>query len=1356
MEEVCLMAVTTKYIKELIMSIGFIAENGKSDVYIKTYYPHSNYSIRVDFNTKIIDYGEKIEKDNTTTSNFSKDENFVVLECVDRLLEKGYKPNFIYLEKVWDSGRGHSGNLDILVYDENNLAYLMIECKTWGEEHSKEHNKMIKKGGQLFTYYWNENPTRYLCLYSSALIGNKVEFKNDIVPTQEEWSSLANKDEAHSHWNKTFKDNGIFESYASPYDIKHRALTYGMLKDLREEDSGKIFNQIMEILRHNVVSDKSNAFNKLLNLFVCKIIDENKNPDDELSFQWLETDTDETLQMRLNDLYKEGMWRFLNISVIDYSESQVNDALKGLQADETFKKAIKDMFIDIRLKKSPNFAFKEVLDEKSFKANAQIVREIVELLQGYRFRYKQKHQFLGDFFELLLNTSMKQESGQFFTPVPITRFIISSLPIREFVVNKIASNDNDILPFAIDYATGSGHFLTEYMEQVQTIIENADVSKVAPTIKNKINAWKDSVKFDWAKEYVYGIDLDDRLVKTAKVSAFFNGDGEANIIWGNGLDNFKTSNEYIEKLKITDRFDEKNNGQFDILISNPPYSVEAFKSTLKDGEQTFELYNNLTDNSSEIECLFVERMKQLLKVGGWAGVILPVSILSNIGIHSKAREIIFKYFKVKSIVELGSNTFMATGTNTIILFLERRADGDYREIENAIDNFFDNKKDVTVSGIEYVFSKYVANVYSELSFEDYVSFVNGYPCDKMQAHELWLDYVKEFGRYVYLSILTEEQKKMETYLIEYLKSSIDISKIRPADITGIKTKVSKFFIDYKEFSIAGIDKAISEFVKSEYGDIGVDDYISFLRYSPNKKMKTHFLYLEYIAKICNRCIALEKEKLLYFILTYQQEIVVVKTGKKQEEKKFLGYKFSDRRGHEGLHWLPNGTKLYNNNNLLDNKKANSYIYNAFKGKKNDVDESLINNISYGRMSEYFEYGTSRFDRAVKLNKKSKLVLESKYDIVTISQLSENITKGTTPTTLGYQFQDEGVNFIKIENISEDGKIMMPLSHISDECNIHLSRSQLQKGDILFSIAGSFGRIAEVTEQILPANTNQALAIIRELSNQVLPNYLIYVLRSPFVYQQIERYAKGIAQFNLSLQEVGNIKIPLPPIDIQKNIVYEIGKVDDELDDANQTILFADNSIETIYLEEKNKYLTIRVSSIVEIISGGTPKTNITEYWNGDIPWLSIADFNGNNRFVSESEKTITQLGFEKSNTNYLQKGEIVISARGTVGALAQVEIPMTFNQSCYGLRGNENIDSGYLYYALKYEIEQLKQNSYGTVFDTITVKTFDSIAIPLPPLEKQKEIVAEIETYEMEIAKAKSKLVELEQLKKDIINKYLQ
>lgn len=95
---------------------------------------------------------------------------------------------------------------------------------------------------------------------------------------------------------------------------------------------------------------------------------------------------------------------------------------------------------------------------------------------------------------------------------------------------------------------------------------------------------------------------------------------------------------------------------------------------------------------------------------------------------------------------------------------------------------------------------------------------------------------------------------------------------------------------------------------------------------------------------------------------------------------------------------------------------------------------------------------------------------------------------------------------------------------------------------------------------------------------------------------------------------------------------------------------------------------ISVSDVADIISGGTPNTNVKEYWGGDIPWLSVADFNTGYRWVSTTDKTITRTGLENSPVNMLQEHDIIISARGTVGAIAQVERPMAFNQSCYGLR----------------------------------------------------------------------------------------
>lgn len=149
----------------------------------------------------------------------------------------------------------------------------------------------------------------------------------------------------------------------------------------------------------------------------------------------------------------------------------------------------------------------------------------------------------------------------------------------------------------------------------------------------------------------------------------------------------------------------------------------------------------------------------------------------------------------------------------------------------------------------------------------------------------------------------------------------------------------------------------------------------------------------------------------------------------------------------------------------------------------------------------------------------------------------------------------------------------------------------------------------------------------------------------------------------------------------------------------------------------------KLGEVIEIIGGGTPKTSISEYWNGNIPWLSVVDFNTGKKYVSKTEKTITEQGLKNSSTKLLQKNDIIISARGTVGALAMLDKPMTFNQSCYGIRAKENESTNdYIFYLLKDTVNQLLQISHGGVFDTITKATFDEIDISLPPLEEQKTI----------------------------------
>ena len=1224
------MAITAESIKKLIVALDFIPVDGETDVFHKKYAQHNGYALRVDFVNKIIEYADtnfedtaQITVGSKATSNFTKQENFVVLECVDRLLVKGYSPSSIELEKIYPSGRGHSGELDILVNDIDGQAFLMIECKTWGKEYSKEVEKMIASGGQLFTYFKNATSAKSLCLYTSRLANGEIEYENSIVDVSEDWKSLSETKDIHERWNKNFKKDGIFQKNASPYNIVHKRLIYDDLAIMKDEDSRKIFHQIMTILRHNGVSDKPNAFNKLLNLFVCKIIDEDRNPDDELQFQCWEGLSDEDLQMTLNELYKKGMNRFLNIKIFTLTKSDVDSIVyrSEIGNEEESRKQI----IDQILKTNPNFAFVEVLDNKTFELNAKIVREIVELLQQYKFRYEQKHEFLGDFFEKMLNTSMKQEAGQFFTPVPITRFIISSLPLRNFVQEKIDEKDTNPLPTVIDYACGSGHFLTEFMSAMQNIVETVDISNAPPSASKKLKAWRGDVKFSWADEYVYGIDFDNRLVKTAKVSAFFNGDGEATIIWGDGLDSFENSEVYRGKLKET-MPNKQDNGQFDILISNPPYSVEAFRRMLKYGAESFDLYSSLTDNSSEIECLFIERMKQLLKVGGWAGVILPSSMLSNSGIYSRARDIIFKYFNVKAIVELGSGTFMETGTNTVILFLERRPDSDHEKIIQAINAFFTNKRDVTVSGVERAFSAYVANVYDDLKYEDYLTFINQNPSEAMIAHELYKDYVKEFGDALYA----------------------------------------------KAFEV-------------------------------------------------------EKEKLMYFFLTYNQNIVVAKSGQKQDEKAFLGYEFSKRRGYEGIKFLPKGTMLFDESDILNPQKVNSYIYNAFLGKlPTNIDEEVAKYISCSRVSDLLEYGTSKFVKRVNLRVKpnNELILRNKEILVELGSICDVIS-GQSPESEFYNEDGEGLPFYQGKTEFTNKFLGAPRTWTTSVTK------KAVKGDIVMSVRAPVGPVNFVENDIC---IGRGLAALRCDESKVIPSYIFHLLLS---MQDVISGRMGMAFDSISRDEILALKIPVPSLDVQQQIVAAFENTSAEIDTIKERIGDTQRSVEACFLQlfgdPVSNPMDWQTEKLVEVTtkigSGATPKGGESSYVESGISLIRSMNVH-NSYFKYDGLAFITDEQAKQLDGVTIQENDVLLNITGASVARTCVVpsdvLPARVNQHVSIIRcDSSRLNHVFANAVLTTESYQRLLISIGEAAgmsrQAITKSQIESLSIILPPIKEQNE-----------------------------------
>lgn len=838
-------------VKVFLKSINFIPVTGVSDIWRKEYISH-NYAISVLFADEMskttINYGESIICGRKTTCNFSQPESIVVLECVNRLLEKGYHPSSIELEKSWKVG----GYLDIYVKDNSGNGYLMIECKQYGKPYDEAKKIILTnnyKKEQLFNYFLNDKNPQYLLLYTSSVSNNgEIIYKNDIICT-EKLKTCPTQQSLYDTWDKNFITKAIFEDGIAPYKATSKSLLKGDLKPIdypslkADDNEGSIYNLFAEILRRHSVSDKSNAYDKIFNLFLCKIVDEdNTSDEEELAFQWKSSDTPESVLGRLNDLYTRGMTEYLKLIVSDVTEeaftAELDRLLYGTDADGS---VLKRMFNELRLYRNNAFAFKEIIDKKTFLENAEIIKSVVLLLQPYKIRYNQKQQYLSEFFERLLNIGIKQESGQFFTPIPIASFICKSLDIEETIKAKIEKKDNDFLPFVIDYACGSGHFLTEITDRIDKIVQTIDEKDLRTKLqKDNLNSWKHSYK--WATKFIYGVEKDYRLAKTTKVATFLNGDGDANIMCANGLDSF-TSQDYFGLLHTENS--TVNNPVFDIIVANPPYTVSDFKLLLPNANSDFELAQYMSNKSDDIECLFIERTKQLLKCNGRAGIILPSTILINLSNYYRARSIILKYFKIVGIADFGKNTFALTGQNTVALFLIRRPDEDQEQAKKSVDSFF---------------------------------------------------------------------KK------------------------------------YKDFNFCGSECVVTQFIEHLDGFSTLQEYIDWAK------------------KLSDDQVKIEKEKLFYYLLSFNQQVVITHYGNNAtEEKEYLGYEHSSMKNYEGIHPYPYNESGEVKSILFDNGDKNSIadiIRNNFRGNTTYIPDNISKYVEVKELTDMISFSDTDFCAAI--------------------------------------------------------------------------------------------------------------------------------------------------------------------------------------------------------------------------------------------------------------------------------------------------------------------------------------------------------------------------------------------------------
>ncbi|MCB9034352.1 MAG: restriction endonuclease subunit S [Chitinophagales bacterium] len=1268
-------------VHNFVKALNFLPKENASDIFIKKY--ADNYAIEVDVKNSIFNFGGKVKVGDKAIQNITKPEDWVVFECVDRLLEKGYKPKNISLEKVYPAGHGFSGRLDICVTHDDGSEYLLIECKTYGKEFDKALNRLNKDGGQLFTYFKFSNKADVIMLYTSELKGKEIVYQNEIIKIEADYRTGDVKD-FYEKWNKLTKDNGIFDTWVKPYNFESKALTINDLEEIRQEDSSFIFNRFLEILRHNVVSDKGNAFNRIFTLFLCKIYDEKdkEDTDKELEFQWFESpftydgvyyekDDHKIFQIRLTDLYKNGMKAFLEKNVTDLSDQEFNDKFYYLTEEQ--RAPILVEFKKIRLEKNNEFAIKDVYDEQSFYDNAVVVKEIVELLQKYKIRYTKKQQYLSDFFELLLTTGLKQESGQFFTPVPVSQFIIKSLPIDKIIEDKLQKGvSNEYLPHVIDYAAGSGHFLTESMHEIQRIIDSNEFLGLKKDVKKFIDKAK-TYHFDWAFDYVYGIEKDYRLVKVGKVGCYLHGDGLANVIHSDGLARFSHS-DYKGILKHQDKDFPKENKQFDIVISNPPYSVSAFRNNASKyyNQEEFDLYNKLTDVSSEIECLFIERTKQLLKDGGVAGIILPSSILSNSGIYAKAREVILQYFDIVAITELGSNTFMATGTNTVTLFLRRRNNYDCEKIKSFVNRFLDNFLDNTIQ-------------------------IN----DNTQA----------------------------------------------------------------------IEKPIAKYINHVWQDISFDDYVTLLKQKPTKAIETHEIYKEYRKKIKAKdekafwqtLIEIETEKLYYFIMAYPQKVVLVKSGEKNAEKRFLGYEFSNRRGSEGIHPIQRGknisdcTQLFDEDTFENPSKASTYIYKAFTGDYDfAIDKTMQKNISRHDLVDMLTFDRVDFEKNISLSVKKKVKIESKWELVRIGDLSKEIINGSTPSKNEFKFWDKKeLNWLTVADFNSDKLEVDNTENFVSRFALENNKVRLvPKNSVLVSCTATIGKVGINSIEL---TTNQQINSI--ICNQnILPYYLGNILK---VHGKLlEELTSNSGVKHVNLQMLNDFKIPLPPLNIQQKIVAEIEVLETKEKEAKEKVEEQKENIKNVISKVSGNLISL--SEITSKIgSGATPRGGEGSYKQNGISLIRSQNVY-DNEFYEKGLAFIDEEQAEKLKGVTVEKNDILFNITGAsicrCCIVPEIHLPARVNQHVSIIRVTKKALPKYVQTILvseTYKNQLLEIGDGATSREAITKQQLEDFKIPLPPITEQQKIVAKIEKIEAKIKDLETEIASIPKQKEAILKKHL-
>ena len=274
----------------------------------------------------------------------------------------------------------------------------------------------------------------------------------------------------------------------------------------------------------------------------------------------------------------------------------------------------------------------------------------------------------------------------------------------------------------------------------------------------------------------------------------------------------------------------------------------------------------------------------------------------------------------------------------------------------------------------------------------------------------------------------------------------------------------------------------------------------------------------------------------------------------------------------------------------------------------------------------------------------------------------------------------------------------------DEYKRFMVRGFPKKGDILLTTEAPLGMVARLDRDDVAIA--QRLLTLRGKKDVLDNDYLLYLLQSPYGQGLLKAKETGTTVTGIKQAEFRKIIVKLPDIEIQQKIGSILRSIDDKIS-INQKI--NDNLQQQAAAIFANFYdraeTEVGFTEIIQILSGGTPKTGESSYWNGNVPFFTPKDVGS--PYTLTTEKTITEEGLSHCNSRLYPVNTVFVTARGTVGKVGLPGIPMAMNQSCYALVGKDTHQLLVYFYTLK-AVDRLKHKASGAVFDAITTRDFES------------------------------------------------